>query len=113
MCDFGYLMPPEMQKERRTIVVSTRSGSGRQRCAIIPVSMTPSRIQNRHHLEFQAGRYPFFHPQNPVWAVCDHVYTVALERLWQVNIDRRPHIPHIGDDDLREVRNRIGMALGI
>lgn len=113
MCHFGHLMPPEMQKERRTIVVSTRSGSGHHRCAVVPVSKTRARRTNRYHLEFPAGRYPFFHPTEPVWAVCDHVYTVALNRLWQVNIDRRPHIPHISGDDLMSVRNLLGMALGI
>lgn len=39
MCDFRHLTPPEMQKERRAIVVSNQAASGVGRCTLVPVSM--------------------------------------------------------------------------
>lgn len=113
MCDFRFLIKPEMQKERRAIVVSSKAASGAGRCSLVPVSLTASRETNPFHFEFKAGRYPFFHATEPVWAVCDHVYTLALSRLWQVNVGRRPGIPSISDADLAEVRNRLGTGLGL
>jgi uncharacterized protein YifN (PemK superfamily) len=113
MCDFRFLTPPEMQKERRAIVVSTPSASGIGRCAVVPVSMSPSILPNPHHHEFPAGKYRFFSNIEPVWAVCDHVYTVSLHRIWQVNVNRRPTIPSISEADLVEVREKLGTALGV
>jgi uncharacterized protein YifN (PemK superfamily) len=115
MCDFDYLLlRDEMTKRRRTIVISRRSKRDRQRsCVVVPVSMNPRHHAKRPHVEFPAGRYRFFHPHNPVWAICDHLHTVALERLWQVNLDHRPQIPNISDADLREVQTRVAVALGL
>jgi uncharacterized protein YifN (PemK superfamily) len=90
MCDFSHLRKPEMQKERRAIVVSTKAASGYGRCTVVPVSMKSSVDTNPHHYEFSAGSYRFFSQENPVWAVCDHMYTVSLERLWVINIGLKP-----------------------
>ena len=85
MCDFSYLRKPEMQKERRVIVIG-RSQHSPGRCIVVPVSMTPATTPHPHHHEFAPGTYPFFHRTDPCWATCDHIYTVALDRLWVVNI---------------------------
>ena len=90
MCDFTFLRKPEMQKERRAIVVSARSPNATGRCAVVPVSKLRAVIPNPAHYEFTAGAYPFFHKTEPVWAICDHVYTVSLERLWMVNVGHSP-----------------------
>lgn len=113
MCDFSFLKRPEMQKERRAIVVSTRSASGSGRCMVVPVSKTEAAEPNSHHHRFEAGSYPFFHPTEPVWAVCDHLYTVSLSRLWQINIRDRATIPSISADDLAAVRKLVGTSLGL
>jgi uncharacterized protein YifN (PemK superfamily) len=112
MCDFSYLCPPEMQKERRAIVVSQRSAHSPGRCMVVPVSKTPSRAPHAHHHEFPAGSYPFFHSTEPVWAVCDHLYTVGLDRLWLVNVGRRPMpAASITPQDLAIVRGLLGTVL--
>jgi uncharacterized protein YifN (PemK superfamily) len=114
MCDFTHLKKPEMQKERRAIVVSTKAASGHGRCSVVPVSMTPSRDPNPHHHEFPARRYPYFHRTEPVWAVCDHVYTVSLERLWAVNVGLKPQPnARISEQDLEAVRHLIGTGIGL
>ncbi|HET9718300.1 MAG TPA: type II toxin-antitoxin system PemK/MazF family toxin [Pseudolabrys sp.] len=114
MCDFTFLKKPEMQKERRAIVVSARSENYTGRCAVVPVSKLPSITPNPHHYEFAPGTYPFFHATEPVWALCDHIYTVSLERLWMVNVNRRPMTAAaISRQHLMEVRNLLGTALGV
>ncbi len=112
MCDFSFLRKPEMQKERRAIVISRR-GLSSGRVTVVPVSKSDTNSEQPHHHKFEAGRYQFFHAREPVWAVCDHVYTVSLNRLWQVNVNRRPTIPTISDDDLANVRRLVGTALGV
>jgi uncharacterized protein YifN (PemK superfamily) len=114
MCDFTHLKKPEMQKERRAIVVSTRSASGSGRCTVVPVSKLPANEPNPHHFEFPGGSYPFFHSSDPVWAVCDHVYTVSLDRLWAVNVALKPQPnARISEEHLAEVRKLVGTGFGI
>ena len=113
MCDFRFLRKPEMQKERRAIVVSARTPNNTGRCTVVPVSKLPSN-GDPHHFEFTPGTYPFFHPTEPVWATCDHIYTVSLERLWMVNVNRRPMTTAtITMQHLTDIRNLMGTVLGV
>ena len=111
MCDFRFLRKPEMQKERRAIVVSKHRATGR--CVIVPVSKNPSNAGHPLHYKFQPGAYPFFHQADPVWAVCDHLYTVSLDRLWQVNVNRRPTMPALNGPDLEAIKVLIGTGVGL
>lgn len=114
MCDFRHLKKPEMQKERRAIVVSKRSSHSPGRCAVIPVSKTEAHEPHPHHYEFAPGKYPFFHQTEPVWAVCDHIYTVRLDRIWVVNVGRRPQpAAAISAEDLAAIRALLGTVLGV
>jgi uncharacterized protein YifN (PemK superfamily) len=114
MCDFTFLLKPEMQKERRAIVVSARSPNATGRCAVVPVSKLESTTPNPHHFKIEPGTYPFFHATEPVWAVCDHIYTVSLERLWMVNVDRKPApTAMINAEHLTAIRNLLGTSLGV
>lgn len=114
MCDFTHLKKPEMQKERRAIIVSTKAASGVGRCTVVPVSAKESQTVNPYHHEFPGGSYPFFHRTDPVWAVCDHLYTVSLERLWAVNIGLKPQ-PNIriSDADLAAIQALLGTVLNV
>ena len=110
MCDFTHLMRPEMIKERRAIVLSR---SSRQRtCIVVPVSKSRPRGDGTTFFEFSPGAYPCFHRSDPVWAVCDHVYTVALTRLWQVNVNQKPQMPSLSQNHLDEIRSRVRAVLG-
>lgn len=113
MCDFSHLQRPEMQKERRAIVVSTQAASGAGRCTVVPVSKTRSREGNPHHHLFPPNSYPFFHATDPVWAVCDHLYTVSLTRLWQINVRDKPSLPSISDADFSAIKRLIGTSVGV
>jgi uncharacterized protein YifN (PemK superfamily) len=115
MCDFTFLRKPEMQKERRAIVVSARSSNATGRCAVVPVSKLRAAIPNPAHMEFVPGTYSFFHKTEPVWAICDHIYTVSLDRLWMVNVGPKNQpdpgaaisAPHLAD-----IRKLLGTTLG-
>lgn len=108
MCDFSFLQKPEMQKQRRAIVVSKRLASVTGRCSVVPVSMHALNAGHPLHLEFAPGTYNFFHATNPVWALCDHVYTVGLNRLWQINMGRKPSIPTISAKHMTDIRALLG-----
>jgi uncharacterized protein YifN (PemK superfamily) len=110
MCDFRHLKKPEMQKERRAIVLSATDAM-HGRCVVVPVSMNRFNAGKGHCYEFSAGSYPFFHSRNPVWAVCDHVYTVALNRLWRVNIQRRPSLPALSAQDFAAIKDLVRNSL--
>jgi uncharacterized protein YifN (PemK superfamily) len=110
MCDFTHLMRPEMVKERRAIVLS-RNSSSKRTCIVVPVSKSRPRGEGTSFVEFSPGAYSCFHTTEPVWAVCDHVYTVALTRLWQVNIQQKPQMPSLSTDHLEEIRSRVRAVL--
>jgi uncharacterized protein YifN (PemK superfamily) len=113
MCDFTFLRKPEMQKERRAIVVSARSSNATGRCAVVPVSKLKAAIPNPAHYEFTPGTYHFFHKTEPVWAICDHIYTVSLERLWMVNVGHRPDpAAAVSPQHLAAIRGLLGTTLG-
>jgi uncharacterized protein YifN (PemK superfamily) len=114
MCDFTHLRKPEMLKQRRAIVVSPRSQNLHRRCVVVPVSKTPPDHRTTFHHEFPAGRYPFFSSRSAVWAICDHVYTVAYERLWFVNVQHRPdRQARLSSADLDQVLHNLSSALAL
>jgi uncharacterized protein YifN (PemK superfamily) len=113
MCDFTYLIRPEMQKERRAIVISPRPATDTGRCVVVPISKTAPRDSGPHFYRFEPASYPFFHSSEPVWAVCDHVYTVALTRLWKVNVNRRPELPSINPVDLDKIKDILVNTLAL
>ena len=109
MCDFTHLVRPEMVKERRAIVVAKASSD---RCAVVvPVSKNENNEGNPKYHKFNAGSYPFFHNHDPVWAICDHVYTVSLARTWQVLA--RPTLPSISAMDFDAIKRLLGGSLGL
>lgn len=112
MCNFDFLRPPEMQKVRRVIIISPRPRGKATRLVVVPVSMSPT-VSPVHH-RFSPGTYPFFHSSEPCWAICDHPSTVALDRLWFVNVGRAPDLhARISAVDLDHVRTLVKVALGL
>lgn len=109
MCDFTHLQPPEMVKERRAIVVSPRSRGGGT-MVVIPVTKTETLSPDAHR--FEPGSNPAFSQSEPVWALCEHTYTVRLERLTFVNVSRRPlRNARLSEADRLKVMRKLGTAL--
>lgn len=110
MCDFSFLRKPEMQKQRRAIILSPKSMNQSGRCTVVPVSMTPPRNEALHH-RFEPAAYDFFHKENPVWAVCDHIYTFSWDRLWFLTVSGKPQTRKLEQDDYLAVQKKVAAAL--
>jgi uncharacterized protein YifN (PemK superfamily) len=98
MCDYDMaLVPPEMDKLRRAVVISPRSynhphGKGPGRCIVIPFSAThPGRHLTPADVPFAVGSYKSLSVRT--WAICSAIMSVSHERLDRVEIRtgrRRP-----------------------
>ena len=113
MCDFHGLIAPEMVKERRVIVISPKDYNRRGRATVVPVSMSEPRTILDHHHKFDPGAYAFFHPTNPVWAICDMVYSLSFSRMSLVYFDGQPQKAMISYDDLIAIRRLVAVTLGM
>lgn len=79
-CDFGGMIPPEMIKMRDVIVIAKHK-QNRKLVTVVPLSASaPDRPQPYHYQLSQDPR-PDGDSMRPIWAKCDMVYTVSLERL--------------------------------
>jgi uncharacterized protein YifN (PemK superfamily) len=80
LCDFRGMIEPEMVK-RRDVVVIARHPHNSQLVTVIPLSTTaPSRPEAYHH-QLTKNPRPDGDQTATVWAKCDMLYTLCLERL--------------------------------
>lgn len=90
LCDYKGFIIPEMVKRRPVVVISPKPRRELTLCAVVPLSTTPPRVVELHHLEVVlppdlvhgAGFKP------TCWAKCDLVNTVSLERLDLIRVGR-------------------------
>lgn len=87
ICDFttGF-MPPEMVKKRPVVVISPRRRRGRI-ATVVPLSGTAPDPVESWHVPVSAGTYP--PARHQMWAKCDLVATVSLDRLDRVKVKSR------------------------
>lgn len=79
-CDFRGMIEPEMIKPRDVVVIAPHKHN-RRLVSVIPLSTTaPTPPQPYHHLLSKDPR-PDGTNMHDVWAKCDMVYTVSIERL--------------------------------
>ena len=102
-------MPPEMQKNRRVVVLNAnRDGS---LIMIAPFShIAPKRIENYHHL-IPFGRYPFFTTDS--WLKGDMLMAASPARLDRVKFQGRYARAALNAVDLKEIRKCTLEALGL
>lgn len=84
MCDFttGF-RPPEMVKLRPVVVISPRRRRT-QLATVVPLSSTQPVPLEPWHFQLPPGAYP--PARGPMWAKCDVLATVALDRLDRVKV---------------------------
>ncbi len=89
MCDFDMagIVPPEMPKVRRVVVVSPRSYNARHangpgRCVVVPFSSTQPVPQSPAEVAIPAGLYNSL--TVPTWAICTAIRSVSHRRLDRV-----------------------------
>jgi len=117
MCDFSGFKPPEMTKKRPVVVISPRTRRGIQLCTVVPLSTVEPKPMLPCHYKLSPESLPECFKDNPNWAKCDLLYTVALNRLDRIYAGRAKDnqriyiIGHVSDDDLIGIRNAVGTWL--
>lgn len=117
-CDYGGLVPPEMDKLRWVVCISPKFINRRDLCTVVPLSTTaPANPQAYHVL---LDRDPDPKPSgDPVWAKCDMVMTVSFARLSAYWNGRGPDgkrcyvALHVSGAELGRIRQATLAALGL
>jgi uncharacterized protein YifN (PemK superfamily) len=105
ICDFDYgRLPPELDKERRVVVISPRSynrrhGFGPGRCLVVPFSTTVPHEMTPAYVPFDAVTYKSL--SEPTWAVCESIRSASHERLNRVRV---------GGENLNEIMSQADLA---
>ena len=119
MCDFGTgFKAPEMTKKRPVVVISPRRRRLTvQLCTIVPLSTAvPDPVEQFHH-RMNPRSVPVELGTQESWAKCDMLYTVSLDRLDRVTVNRGGRrvfvAPRVLDEDLGAIRQGVVNALGL
>lgn len=114
-CDFRGMIAPEMIKIRDVVVLMPHK-QNRQLVTVVPLSTTAPTPPQPYHHELAKDPRPDGDTMHSVWAKCDMVYTVSLERL-EMHYTRsrrggrqsvRVQLP---PDDFAAIRNCVAIAL--
>lgn len=115
ICDFSTgFRPPEMVKLRPVVVISPRRRTT-QLATVVPLSSTAPVPVEPWHYRLPPGVYP--PARGPIWAKCDMVATVSLDRLDRVRVKsggtRTYQTFQLGDADLAAILTAVRAALGL
>jgi uncharacterized protein YifN (PemK superfamily) len=108
MCDFdrGGFIAPEMVKRRRVIVLRV---FGRI-ALVVPLSTTTPVPVEAFHAPIDISPYDSI--TKPVWAKCDAIAHVALDRLDRVNVRGKYLTERLNQDDFNRVLIAVAHATG-
>ncbi len=102
---------PEMVKIRRVIIISPKSYN-KQLCIVVPLSTTPPQETKNYHVRLASDKYAFLNNKQ-VWAKCDMVSHVSLNRLDRLKVFGVYQTPAILDEDLQMIRKGVCKAIGL
>lgn len=113
MCDFQSFKAPEMEKVRPVIVISPRLPNRGNIVTVVPLSTTKPHIVQPYTVLLSKN----YHPKEPdlpsVWAKCDMVTNLGVERLNGFKVGRRKwELPVCTPEDLLAVRHGVLHGLG-
>lgn len=123
LCDYtSGFREDEMQKRRPVVIVSPRLRKRGHLCAVVPLSTTDPQDVQDHHCRIEldvALPHPFDSPA--MWAKCDMVGTVSMERLDRFKDGRTRGGGHarkfrtgkVSADQLLAIRRAILCGLGL
>jgi uncharacterized protein YifN (PemK superfamily) len=113
ICDFDGYISPEIIKKRPVVVVSPSHLRRPGLVTVIPLSTTPPNPVERYHYRLTGNPVPGSDAAE-VWAKCDLIATVCIERLDRVKFGRRQYeIGRVGPDQVRRMRLAALASLGI
>lgn len=116
MCDFRGFVIPEMVKTRPVVVLAKHKHNNKL-LTIVPLSTTAPAHVAAHHHELCECPLPDEPAYTRVWAKCDMVYTVSLDRLDRYKMrtqgGRQYVIPTVTAGDFEEIRRAVVAALAL
>ena len=118
MCNFDTgFQPPEMVKNRPSVVVSRKSG---QLAIVVPLSTVEPIPFEPYHVEMSVESLPKSLRGERCWAKCDMVSCVAAWRLDRIKDGKCPKTgrrlyvaPEISANDLEQIRNALRHVLAL
>ena len=118
ICDYDMagVVPPEMRKKRRVVVVSPRSrnhrhGQGPGRCIVVPFSASMPAVVTNAEVPFAGNIYRSL--TVPTWAICSAVESVSHARLDRVAVGTAFLSEELSDDDMARINAGLRHALGL
>ena len=104
VCDFSGYVAPEMVKTRPVVIVSGNHLPRRGLYGVVPLSGTePDRIEKYH---YKLLKNPIPEWKGDMWAKCDMVCTVRLERLDRIKLAGRNYVTRaVSKDELTSIRD--------
>lgn len=115
ICDFTGMKVPEMVKTR-PVVVLTKHRHNNMLVTVVPLSTTEPSVIGPHHHELSKNPLPD-EPAKRVWAKCDMVYTLSIERMDRYKIRTRKGRTYVAielpDDDFQTIKKCVAAALGV
>lgn len=89
-CNYDFHEKPEMTKNRLVVVVSPKLRERWGICTVVPISTTPPNPIMGYHFQLSKDPLPTSPPETVVWAKCDMINAVSIERLsgyWREIVD--------------------------
>jgi len=118
ICDFDMagVVPPEMRKKRRVVVVSPRSHNRRHgkrpgRCLVVPLSASTPTVLTAAEVPFAAGAYRSL--TVPTWVICSAVASVSHARLDRVAVGAAFLSERLSNADILRIEAGLRHALGL
>lgn len=117
-CDFTSMgwMKPEMVKYR-DVVVFARNKKNSKLVTVVPLSTTEPKAIEAYHPQLSNNPQPGGDPNTAVWAKCDMVYTVSIDRLdlyyKQTRKGRETVVRVLLPGDLKAIKDGVAAALGL
>ena len=117
MCDFNTgFIPPEMIKKRPVVIISPWSRRHTQLFTVVPLSGTPPISVHDYHVRLRESPMPEW--DNELWAKCDLVTSVCMQRLDRIctgrdqNNKRQYESRLVGPEDLKAIQLAVLHGLG-
>ena len=117
MCDFKGFIEPEIIKKRPVVVIAAHKRNSKL-VTVVPLSTTAPNLVEAHHYRLKQNPLPDS-PSIVVWAKCDMLAVVSIERLDQIRTARGPDGKRqylkiqIGQEQFDAIRRGVISALGL
>ena len=112
VCNFQGFIEPEIVKTRPVVIVSPKWLQRHRLYTVVPLSTTEPNPIEKFHCRLQKDPTP--NSNAVVWAKCDMLYTVSMDRLDRFKVGRGAYkTSAVSDDELVAIMACIKYALGI